>query len=270
MDLDQYGDIAERDIEIGNPVTDRKLRLLEDYCDLRDGLGVVDVGCGKAWVLRQWAERFAIAGVGLERNRRFLDFARDRPPGKGAIRYVLGKADTFDAPPESFDITMCLGATEALGGFVGAVDWMVERTRPGGTIVVGDMTLKHRPSAAQDHVLPHDAVDTIAIIERHGAEVSAVISASDADYERYASHRRHATLVWAREHPNDPGCADVLAQSRLEWSDYLRWIRPYYGWAIFVARKAGGSATDSAIRQTAAPSARDTAPQRQRASLFRR
>jgi cyclopropane fatty-acyl-phospholipid synthase-like methyltransferase len=238
MDLDQYGDIAERGLEIGNPVTDRKLKLLDDYCDIRDGLKVLDIGCGKAWVMRQWAARFAIDGVGLDRNRRFLDFAYERPPGRGAIRYVLGAADAFEAAPDSFDIVMCLGASEALGGFVGAVDWMVEKAPPGGSIVVGEMTLKHRPFAAQDHILPHDAVDTIAIIERHGAEVSAVISASDADYERYASHRRHATLVWAREHPGASNCADVLAKSRLEWNEYLRWVRPYYGWDIFVARKA--------------------------------
>ncbi len=43
--------------------------LLDDYCDIRDGLKVLDVGCGKAWVMRQWAERFAIDGVGLEPNR---------------------------------------------------------------------------------------------------------------------------------------------------------------------------------------------------------
>ena len=112
-------------------------------------------------------------------------------------------------------------------------------SKPQPLFVVGEMILKHRPLAPQDHILPHDAVDTIAIIERHGAEVSAVISASDADYERYASHHRHSTLVWAREHAADPACADILAKSQRDWQEYLRWIRPYYGWAIFVARKTG-------------------------------
>ena len=46
MELDNYWAIAEADIEIQNPVTDRKLRLLDDYCDIRDGLSVLDVGSG--------------------------------------------------------------------------------------------------------------------------------------------------------------------------------------------------------------------------------
>jgi SAM-dependent methyltransferase len=240
MDSDAFWAIAEAEIEIQNPVTDRKLRLLDDYCDVRDGLKVLDVGCGKAWVLRGWADRHAIEGIGLETNRRFIDFAADRPPARGRITYVPGPAAGFVPEPGSFDIVMCLGATFALGGLVEALDWMVEAARPGGSIVIGEMTLKHRPLSAQGEVLPHDALDTIAIIERHGAEVSATISASDADFERYASHHRHATLKWGREHPSHPDHAEVLEKSKAEWTYYLRWIRPHLGWTIFVGRKGGG------------------------------
>lgn len=240
MDEGSYWAIAERDIEIQNPITDRKLRLLDDYCDIRDGLSVLDAGCGKAWVMRGWADRFAIAGTGLETNPHFLDFARRRPPARGRIDYVAGPARAYPAAPGSVDIAMCLGATFALGGFVAAIDWLVAAVRPGGYIVVGEMTLKHRPLSAQGEVLPHDALDAIGIIERHGAEVSATISASDADFERYASHHRHATLRWAREHPGHPDHAEVLERSRRDWTYYLRWIRPHLGWTIFVGRKAGG------------------------------
>jgi cyclopropane fatty-acyl-phospholipid synthase-like methyltransferase len=239
MDQEQYWAIAEADIEIQNPVTDRKLRLLDDYCDIRDGLRVLDIGCGKAWVMRNWAERFEIEGTGLETNRRFIEFATRRAPRRGVIRYVPGPAANFRPEPASYDIVMCLGATFALGGFVEALDWMVAATRPGGYVVIGEMTLKHRPFAPGKEVLPHDALDTIGIIERHGAEVSATISASDADFERYVSHHRHATLRWAREHPNHPAQAEILAKSRADWNYYLRWIRPHLGWTIFVGRREG-------------------------------
>ena len=240
MNLDNYWAIAERDLEIQNPITDRKLRLLDDYCDIRDGLSVLDVGCGKAWVMRGWAERFAIEGVGLETNRTFIEFAASRPPKRGRISYVPGPAQSFKATQNSFDIVMCLGATFALGGLVQAIDWMVAAARPGGSIVLGELTLKHRPFAPGKEVLPHDALDTIAIIERHGAEVSATISASDADFERYVSHHRHSTLTWAREHPTHPEHGEILARSRADWTYYLKWIRPHLGWTIFVGRKEGG------------------------------
>jgi len=261
MDNDAYWAIAEQDIEIQNPVTDRKLRLLDDYCDIRDGLSVLDIGCGKAWVMRGWAERFEIIGTGIETNARFVEFARARPPARGSLTYVAAAAKNFVAPPSSYDIVMCLGATFALGGLVEAIDWMIAATRPGGTIVLGEMTLKHRPFSPQGEILPHDALETIGIIERHGAEVSATISASDADFERYVSHHRHSTLTWARLHPGHRDNADVLKKSRADWMHYMSWIRPYYGWTIFVGRKAG---------QIPARCAPDIFRRRRRACPFRR
>lgn len=241
MDEQHYWHVAERDIEIQNPITDRKLRLLDDYCDIRDGLSILDVGCGKAWVLRQWAARFDIAGVGLELNRRFLDTATALAASQGIghrLRLFHGRALDFKPEPQGFDIGMCIGATFALGGFVETLEWLTHAVRPGGTIVVGDITLKHRP-LVQQGPLPYDPVQAIGVIERHGAEVSATISASEADFERYASHHRHSTLVWAREHPDHPDVAAVLAKSQADWMLFQQTVRAQYGWTIFVARRAG-------------------------------
>ncbi len=239
MDHADYWAIAEADIEIQNPVTDRKLRLLDDYCDIRDGLRVLDIGCGKAWIMRQWAERFAIEGTGVDTNRTFLDFAGRKRPARGSINFMRGPADRFTPEPGGYDVVICLGAVSALGGFVSAVDWMAAAAKPGGALVVGDLTLKHRPAVTTHQHLPLDAVELMAVVERHGAEVSALISASDADFERYASHHRHATLRWAREHPDHPDHDEVLDKSRDDWNYYLRTVRPHLGWTIFVGRKSG-------------------------------
>jgi SAM-dependent methyltransferase len=233
-----YWAIAEADIEIQNPVTDRKLRLLDDYCDIRDGLKVLDVGCGKAWVMRQWAERYDIEGTGLETNPAFLDFARNRPPRRGSISYVEGPAEAFVPEPASYDVVLCLGATFALGGFVQAVEWMVGAAKPGAAIVVGDLTLKHRPTVQTHQHLPLDPVELAAVVQRHGAEVSAMISASDADFERYASHHRHATVRWALHNKTHRDHADVVDKSAADWSYYIRTIRPMLGWSIVVGHKA--------------------------------
>ena len=240
MDQNRYWVIAEQDLEIQNPITDRKLKQLDDYCDIRDGLKVLDIGCGKAWVTRGWAQRFAIDAVGLEVNPGFLEFARARPPGRGRITYVPGPAQNYAPEPGSFDIAMCLGATFALGGLVAAMDWMAAATKPGGTIVLGEMTLKRRPSQPTGEILPHDTQECVEIFERHGAEVSALISASDADFERYVSHHRHSTLTWARQNATHPDHAEVLKQSRADWMHYLKVIRPYLGWTILVGRRTGG------------------------------
>ncbi len=134
-------------------------------------------------------------------------------------------------------MVLCLGAAFTLGDIPAALDWMVAAAKPGGTIVLGDLTLRHHPVVNKGQILPLDTISTIGVVERHGAEVSATISASDADFERYASHHRHATLTWAREHASHPDHAAVLKQSREDWLQYQRNIRPLVGWTIFVARK---------------------------------
>src|SRR5688572_4430645 len=240
LDQQHYWAVAERDIEIQNPITDRKLRLLDDYCDIRDGLRVLDAGCGKAWVMRQWAERFDIEGIGLELNRRFIEEARRLAAARRIgqkLTFIHGPALEYKPEPRSFDIVLCLGASFALGGFVEALEWMAAAARPGASIVIGDITLKHRP-IVHDHPLPHDTVEAMAIMERHGAECSATISASEADFERYASHPRHSTLVWARENPDHPETPEVLRKSRADWLNYQREVRPQLGWTIFVGRRA--------------------------------
>lgn len=237
MDPLNYWAIAERDIEIQNPITDRKLRLLDDYCDVRDGLSVLDIGCGKAWLMRQWAERHAIEGVGIDINARFLEVARRKPPARGRLTFHNTAVKGFPVTPASYDIVLCLGAAFAIGDAPQALEWMVAATKPGGRIVLGDMVLRHPPAVNRGDILPPDTVGMIGVVERHGAEVSATISASDADFERYTSHHRHATLTWARENPNHRDHAEVLKKSREDWMYYQRTIRPLLGWTIFVGRK---------------------------------
>lgn len=241
MDQQHYWEVAERDIEIQNPITDRKLRLLDDYCDIRDGLRVLDVGCGKAWVMRRWAELHDIRGVGLDANRHFIDTAIELAVAKRTghkLTFVHGDALDYQPDSEGFDIVMCIGATFALGGFVESLEWLAKAVKPGGSIVVGDITLKH-PPLVKEGPLPYETVQAIGVIERHGGEVSATISASEADFERYASHHRHSTLVWAREHPHHPEVDDVLEKSRKDWMYFQQTIRAQFGWTIFVARRAG-------------------------------
>jgi hypothetical protein len=98
--------------------------------------------------------------------------------------------------------------------------------------------MRHRP-LVKDHPMPPNALEAMAIIERHGAEISATISASEADFERYASHHRHATLVWARQNPEHPETPELLKKSRADWLYFQREIRSTLGWTVFVGRRAG-------------------------------
>ncbi|WP_055049353.1 class I SAM-dependent methyltransferase [Devosia sp. A16] len=237
MDQLNYWAIADREVEIQNPITDRKLRLLDDYCSIRDGLSVLDMGCGKAWLMRQWAEKYAIEGVGIDINARFLEAARRKSPARGRLTFHNAAVKGFSVEPASYDVVLCLGAAASLGDVPAALEWMANAAKPGGSLVLGTTVLRHAPAVPKGDILPPDTVSMIGVMERHGAEVSATISASDADYERYQSHQRHATLLWARENPGHRDHTEVLQKSRDDWMHYQRIIRPMLGWTIFVGRK---------------------------------
>ena len=252
MDQATYWAIADADIEIQNPVTDRKLRLLDDYCDIRDGLNVLDIGCGKAWVMRHWAERFRSRAPALETNPASpVGGAAASPRRAAGSSSIEGRADGSTRAARRAT-TSCSASARAyaLGGFVEAVDWMVAAAKPGGAVVIGELTLKHRPAVYTAPASAARSARAARIIERHGAEVSALISASDADFERYASHHRHATLRWAREHPDHPDHDDVLDKSGPTGRHYLQDDprRCSAGRSSSRARPADYSATAGAAR----------------------
>lgn len=244
MNALDYWAIAERDLDIQSPITDRKMRQLDDYCAIRDGLQILDIGCGKGWMLRTWAEKYDLRGTGIDINPHFIlaaeaEAAAARKQLGGKLSFSNIDLKDFTPEPASFDVILCLGTSYALGGLVEALEWMHRVCKPGGSVAIGEPTLRHRPSYPLGIKLPHDAVEAIALIERHGFEVSATISASEADFERYVSHHRQSTLAWGREHPEHPDHADVLKKSRETWQNYLKTIRPHFGWTIFVGRRDG-------------------------------
>jgi SAM-dependent methyltransferase len=161
---------------IQNPVTDRKLRLLDDYCDIRDGLKVLDIGCGKAWVMRQWAERFAINGTGLEINPLFVRDAK----AKAAARGVAGKLNFIEDRPPLFRRTGLLRYRPRLG------ELCTRRLRTGRLDGGGNQAWRHHRGRRPDVSITcryqgrtctaQRRLETIGVIERHGAVVSAPIS----------------------------------------------------------------------------------------------
>src|ERR1700722_11132915 len=106
--FDFYATI-ERYHTFQNPTSEEKLDLAMSYCPIRDGMRILDVGCGKGWLLRRLAKRFDIRATGLEVNRTFAAEARSLAGEEGVadrIEIVQGPALEFHAEPESFDVVM--------------------------------------------------------------------------------------------------------------------------------------------------------------------
>ncbi len=142
MNLFEFYATIERYHTIQNPTSEEKLDLATRYCAVRDGMRILDVGCGKGWLLRRLAGRFDIHVTGLEVYPTFADEARRLAAAEkltDRIHIVEGPALDFRAEPASFDVVMCIGASFALGGFEPALDWMSRAAKRGGAIALGEV-----------------------------------------------------------------------------------------------------------------------------------
>ncbi|MBI3944983.1 MAG: class I SAM-dependent methyltransferase [Armatimonadetes bacterium] len=248
MHFTEYWAIVERDHAFQNPTTPEKLMRLADYCQVRDGARVLDVGSGKGWLLRHWAKEWRIQGTGLEINPWFVEEARSRAAAEGVaerLTFIEGPALTFEPEPAGCDIVTCIGASFALGTTEEALDWMRRAVKPEGVLALGEVFLHRAPLppdvleyAGDDVPTSRDLAETVAAIEARGLELTGFTAASVDDWDGYESLHWRAAREWARENPDHPGRDVVLERVRRGREGYFRWERECLGWGIFVARIA--------------------------------
>ena len=228
-----------------NPTSEEKLDLAASYCGIRDGMRILDVGCGKGWFTRRLAKRLDIRVTGLEIIPAFAAEARSLAAAEGLserIQIVEGPALEFLAEPGSFDVVMCIGAAFALDGFEPALDWMTRAAKPGGIVAIGEVFARELPYPPEVPRAGRAALDyperslwaTVEIMRAHGLPLRGMIEASNDDWDRYHSLHWQAAMDWALENPKDPDAAKFRKQAGVRQN--LELDRRYVGWAIFVTR----------------------------------
>jgi 2-polyprenyl-3-methyl-5-hydroxy-6-metoxy-1,4-benzoquinol methylase len=244
MHFTEYWAILERNHTIQNPTSPEKMGLLADYCRIKEGLHILDVGSGKGWLLRTWAKAWAIEGTGLEINPWYVAEARQHAAAEGVadrVQFIEGPALDFVPQPESYDVVLCIGASFALNTFAEALSWMRRAVKPSGVIAIGEpfLTLPLPPEVAalagpMANMWPSLAA-TVAELEAHNLELSGLITASPDDWDRCESPHWPAAREWAAANPDHPDREEFLQQVHRDREAYLGWQRDYLGWSIFVA-----------------------------------
>jgi ubiquinone/menaquinone biosynthesis C-methylase UbiE len=238
----EFHSAIERYHTVQNPTSEEKLDLAIDYCAVRDGMKILDVGCGKGSLARRLAKRFDVQVTGLEINPTSIDQARRLAAEENLadrIQIIEGPALDFRAEPGSFNVVVCIGASSALGGFESALDWMSLKTKPGGMIAIGEVFARvlplpdNLPSNRYPEV--QSLWTTVEKIRARGLMPRGIVESSIDDWNHYHSLHWQAALDWALEHGDSPDAALMLdpegQRCDLEIDGRL------IGWAIFVARK---------------------------------
>jgi SAM-dependent methyltransferase len=116
----RFTTIAHRDHVFLNPLSGPKVDQVLSMLELPQGARVLDAGCGKGEMLVRLAVRWGTRGVGLDVNPVFLADARQRAESRvpeAGLAFHEQPACDFPAEPCSFDAVLCVGSTEAYGGY---------------------------------------------------------------------------------------------------------------------------------------------------------
>jgi ubiquinone/menaquinone biosynthesis C-methylase UbiE len=230
--------VAERYHDIQNPISADKIRVLGERLGLGPGQRVLDLACGRGGPALVLASTFGCEIVGVEKASVFAAAARERAAdaGLGAL-IAVHEQDAADFPiePEAWDAVLCLGASWIWGGLEGTVEALVRGVRRGGHVAVGEVYRRGSPEACDDEFVP--LADTVRRFERAGPPVTALITASEQDWDAYQSLHWASLEDWLAENADDPGAPEIRAEhDRWKWR-YLEHDRPQLGWAILAGQK---------------------------------
>jgi cyclopropane fatty-acyl-phospholipid synthase-like methyltransferase len=242
-DID-YFTIVERHHTFQNPTSEQKLDRLIEYCGVADGHRVLDIGCGKGWLLHRMAARWAIEGVGVEVRQSFLAEAKKRiegEPTKGRLVFHHSPAKDFHAPLASFDVALCIGASFAIGSFEMLIEWLAPFVKRGGVLAVGDIYARETPLPDECAVhfsggAPRSLADTAARLNDGGLSLIGLIDSSLDDWDRYESLHWKAADEWLLANPTHPERERFIARHERAKLQHIRFDRRALGWALFVSR----------------------------------
>ena len=232
-----YYAVAERDHDIQNPTSAEKVRLMGEWLRLGHESRVLDVACGKGGPALVLASAFACRITGVEQASEFAAAARERVAEAGLgdlIEVVESDAREFPLESESWDVALCLGATFVWDDLDGTLSALVPAVRPGGHVVVGEPYWRRAAPVGIDTMGYVSLSETAAKIERHGLSLIGLLSSSTDDWDRYESLHWRAVEDWLAENDDEEIRNDHEEHKRR----YLA-RRDAFGWAIFLARKAG-------------------------------
>lgn len=239
----KFSAIAHRDHDYCNPISAAKIERLLDLMPLDEHSRVLDLGCGRAELALRIIERFGSSVVAVEHSSLMLDAARERAEWTGALgKLHLDSIDIrqFKADPETFQLTVFLGAGGIDGGMAGVCQKLKGWTQPGGYLLVGEGYWKKKASAeylailgGNDNEFLDHRGNVQAGIDAGLVPMHAAVS-SDDEWDEYEWKYARSIERYAGEQPADPDVPAMLERIR-RWRDgYLRFGRDTLGFAVYL------------------------------------
>lgn len=248
--------IGHRHLPFMNPMGEERVREIIELVRLPAGGNIADFGAGTCELPIRLVERYGVHAECVELSPTLASLARDRAADRlravaqGGVTVHEGDAGAFKAtiPPASFDLTICIGSTHALGGLAMAVRTMARLTRPGGLVLIGE-GIWERPPTAQYLLATGIGTDdfrTLAenldVMAGEGLMPRWIATTSVQEWDAYEWAHARSIEDWAATRPGDETAKGLVTRSRA-WRDaYVRAGRNTLGFGLYLMRVPGGAA----------------------------
>jgi len=248
MNHQKFSSIAHRDHDYCNPISAAKIEKVLDLLPLDGVSRVLDLGCGRAELALRIIERFGSTVIAVDRSAAMLDAARERAEWTGALAKLhLDDSDirNYQADPETFHLTVMLGAGGIDGGMPGICRQLRTWTKSGGYVLIGEGYWQRKPRSEYVAFLGEPEAQYLDHRGNVRAGVSAglipmhAVTASLDEWDDYEWKYSRSIERYAGEQPGDPDVPEMLKRSR-RWRDaYLQWGRDTLGFGVYLFYRPG-------------------------------
>ena len=248
MDIWKYYDITHKKHSDLNPMSKDKLNKLFLLLDLVPNSRVLDIGCGKGESLIRMVELFNISGVGVDLSPYFSKDCKDniniRVPSSDVKILEMDGAKYKPDENETYDLSMCLGASWIYNGFKGTIEALKKMTKPEGLIIVGEPYWLKEPD---DEYLKMSGIKkeefnshykNIDVGEKEGLYCVYTLVSNHDDWDHYETLQWLATMDYVTDNPDDQDNPELLKRVKKAKMEYLLYGRDTLGWAIYVFKRS--------------------------------
>jgi len=199
--------LAHTGMAIMNPISPAKLDEVIGLRDLAPRSRVVDLGCGKGYLLARISARYDVDAVGIDRDAQLL---AEVPPG---INVIVADIEVWNRGRGAFDLVASVGSPARLSSLAALV-------RPGGLVLYGESYWRQEPSAEYLEALEAsrddfaDYAGTLRRAEELGLTPEYAVTASGDDFDRYEWSWSRNGERYAAEHPDEQGVGELLEWTR--------------------------------------------------------
>lgn len=253
MSAELYTFVGNRELPFANPMGEAAMRRALELAMAGKGRGcaVADFGAGFCELPILLAAEHGAKVQAIELAPSIASAARERVRRRlsgesgGSVEVLQGDAGGFKAAiePERFDLTVCIGSSQALGGLDTAIRTLTRVTKRGGRVLVGEMFWKGEPSevfCAESGIGPKDLGKFGTVFQAgimQGLTPLWGVSASEREFDEYEWAHARAIERYLSERPDDVMAHQVAARRR-KWSAlYVREGRSAVGFGLYLMER---------------------------------